>query len=204
MGYQPDIVSGFGDGQPVVGQLHFTPENVIVCDNAFFLHSPDVLEPAFRLLNVPVEYPVLFVEAEQVQILLEQFQFDVCPVGCSLKPCDVLLQSGFADGIFDFSSLIERLGKIDGVVLLPVGSVGAGRIIQSALPYDRLSQHPSFQTDGDIRHPGGSCIAYALFGHLLFQTIGMKLEVLFRSPCKQLIQTDPEGIMLGIGGKRNA
>ena len=47
-------------------------------------------------------------------------------------------------------------------------------------------------------------IAYALFGHLLFQTIGMKLEVLFRSPCKQLIQTDPEGIMLGIGGKRNA
>ena len=58
------FVFGFCYGQPVIGELHFAAQYVVVGDDAFRLHAADVLKPALRFFDIAVQYQSLFVKAE--------------------------------------------------------------------------------------------------------------------------------------------
>ena len=63
-GYEADVVFRLLQRQPVVGELHFAAQHVVVGYQSLALHASDVNQPSFRLINVSFQHQVLFVEAE--------------------------------------------------------------------------------------------------------------------------------------------
>ena len=81
------------------------------------LHAADVHQSAFGLVDVAPQHQVLLVEAEQFQVVVQQGELDVGAVRGGLQGGDAALQVGPADGIFQASAFVERLGEVHGVVL---------------------------------------------------------------------------------------
>ena len=115
--YKHNTVFRFLQRQAVVSQLHLTSQYVIISNQPFLFHPPYIMQPKFRFFNVSHQYLMLLKEAEEIHILIQQFQFNLRPVGQSLQFGDLLFNIRLMDSTSDFTALIERLCQINRIIL---------------------------------------------------------------------------------------
>ena len=60
---------------------------------------------------------MLLKETEEIHILIQQFQFNLRPVGQSLQFGDLLFNIRLMDSTSDLTALIERLRQINRIIL---------------------------------------------------------------------------------------
>lgn len=124
LGRQHEVVLRPLQREPVVGQLHFAAQHVVVRDEPFLLHPADVVQAAFRLLDVAGEDLLPAVEFEKLHVLLQKGQTDVRGIRFGAQRGERTLHARLADGVAQFPSPVDRLREVHGVILRPVGCVG--------------------------------------------------------------------------------
>ena len=201
LGRQHEVVLRPLQREPVVGQLHFAAQHVVVRDEPFLLHPADVVQAAFRLLDVAGEDLLPAVEFEKLHVLLQKGQTDVRGIRFGAQRGERTLHARLADGVAQFPSPVDRLREVHGVILRPVGCVGmigAGE----PLPEDgRPAGVASPQADLQVGQPFGPGAPFPFEGAPLLQRIGLQCQVVSDAQFEKPLHGKEERVALGRGGQ---
>lgn len=106
--------------------------------------------------------------------MAEQRHFQTRFVAGRLQGADAFLDFRFLDGVADASALIERLAQVDGIVLRPVGGIGARGLGESLAENDGLADDSGIQPDAEFRQTLALCRFASCGGHLLADAVGFE------------------------------
>ena len=139
------------------------------------------MQASFRLLDVARQHLLLAVEAGELHVLTEQIQLQVGGVGLALQGGQRAFHAGTADRVAQFTAPVERLRKVDGVVLRPVGRIGAVGLPQPLAEDHRLSGKAAAQPDRKVGQPVGPGLLFADPCGILLQCVGLQGEALLNA-----------------------
>ena len=196
---QCDVVFCLLQGQPVVGQLHFAAQHIVVGDESLFLHAADVVQAPFRLLDVARQDLLLAVEAKQLQVRFQQIQLQIRGIRFALQRRQRPLHACPADRMAQLAAPVYGLREIYDIILRPVRSVGTVRIAQSPAEYYGLSDESAAQADLEVRQAVGPGPLFPDPGGILLQRIGLKLQAVLQSQFEEPVHRKKEGVPLCCG-----
>ena len=191
------VVDGLAQRKSVVGQTHLAAQHVVVGDQTFGLHLPDVPEPPLRLFDVAAQHVALFPQGEEVHVLAQQLEFHLRTVGLCAEAGDPLLDFGPADAAADAAALVERLDDVDGVVLRPVGGIGIGGVAQTVFEDDGLPHEAALEADVHLRQTFRAGRAAAVAAGLFLDAAGLETEAVFNAELQQPLYRKQERVGLG-------
>lgn len=198
-----DAVLRLPEREPVVGQLHFAAQHVVVGDEPLLLHPADVAQPELRLLDIAGEHLLFTVEAEELEVLFEQVQFHLGAVARCPEHREPLFEVGLADGVADASSLIEGLGQVHGVVLRPVGRIGTIGVRQSVAEDDGLADKTAPEPHLEVGIACGAGRTFAFPCGLLLHGVGLEREAVADALLEELLDGQEELVGLRQCGDRS-
>lgn len=187
-GDEGDIIPGLPVGKAVVGKFRFAADLIVEGDDSLLFHSFDVCQPAFRFCNIPGEYLLLFVQAEQVKVLPQQGDFYIRLIIGRAQEGDLFFQGGPFYGVTYSAALVYGLEDVQIVILLPVGRVGMYRAGESLPEDDRLPQVAGGSSCLNIGKAIGKGVFHLLPGNGFLNPGGMQAQAVLLSGTEQLRQ----------------